>query len=131
MKRSTRILISASCFVGFLLTAAVAAAEETKVSLEGHLPTQVHVRNDSDFDPTDRYYDVDGQTEGQAATFFAPRVTLEIPGRARVVYALELGWNAWSRNNPGQPNQFGGSDAPGLMAQLYRIILRLTTRSPP
>ncbi len=117
MKRSTVITTFLSCLFVAFLASGPAMADETKVSLEGRLTTQLHLRNDSDFDPTDRYYDVDGQTEGQAATFFAPRVSIDVPGRARIVYGLELGWNAWSRNNPGQPNQFGGSDAAGLMAR--------------
>ena len=119
-----KILLASCLLASSMSTAAFADAKETQVNLEGRLTTQVHLRNDSDFDPTERYDDLDGQSEGQAATFFAPRLTLDIPGQSRIVYAAELGWNAWSRNNPGQPQQFGGSDAPGLLVRHKALYAR-------
>ena len=114
MKAQSFNLLFASCvLLSSTMAAAGEPAEGTQVTFDGQLTTQIHVRNDSDFDSTERYDDLDGQTEGQAATFFAPRLTIEIPGQSRIVYAAELGWNAWSRNNPGQPEQFGQSAAPG------------------
>jgi len=85
--------------------------------LTGNFLTQLHLRNDSDFDGSSRFDDLDGQTDGQVATFFAPRLTIAASGGVTVNYELELGWNAWGRNDPGQPNQFGPSTAPGLAAR--------------
>ena len=71
----------------------------------GHFVSVGHVRSDSDFDPSERYYDVDGQTEGQVATYFRPLLTVESDG-FELRYEAELGWNVWSRNTYGLNSQF-------------------------
>ncbi len=94
-----------------------------KVDVHGDFWTLGHIRSDSDFDPTERFYDPDGQTEGQVATLLKPELSLSVPSaRVRVVYEAELGWNAWSRNAAGAPNQFVASEQQGLSMrhrQLY------------
>jgi hypothetical protein len=59
-------------------------------------------QSDGDFDPAARYYDRDGQTVGQAATFFRPDFTVRPLDKLTLFYQVELGWNAWSRNNVDQ-----------------------------
>jgi len=90
------------------------SASASKTSLSGHIVTVGHYRNDSDFDRTERFDDLDGQSDAQIATFFAPRLTIEAGQGIDVVYELELGWNAWSRNDPGAPNQFLPAGDSGL-----------------
>lgn len=70
------------------------------VTLHGLFTTLGHYRSDSDFDRTARFYDRDGQSEGQVATFLRPSLQIEALGGLRVFYEVELGWNAWSRNAP-------------------------------
>jgi len=84
-------------------------------TFQGTFVTVGHVRSDSDFDPTPRFHDLDGQTEGQIATYFRPTLGVDT-GDLRLRYEAELGWNVWSRNNPGLPNQFfpGGDDGLAL-----------------
>ena len=94
---------------------------EKCVTLTGHFLTQMHLRNDTDFDPSERVDDLDGQSDGQVATFFVPTLRLNANAQTQIVYQLELGWNAWSRNDPGYPNQFVGGDSPGLMARHKQI----------
>ena len=74
-----------------------------------------HVYNDNDFDPTPRFYDPDGQTQGQIATFVSPTLRIDVASRFAFAWKMELGWNAWSRNNSGNPNQFAPSNQPGIM----------------
>ena len=95
------------------------AAEKNakSVSFGGSFLTLAHWRNDTDFDASERYDDLDGQTEGQIASFLAPYLTIRAQGGVTVHYQAELGWNTWSRNTTGQPNQYWGSDQPGLMAR--------------
>ena len=38
----------------------------------GHFATVGHIRSDSDFDPSERFYDLDGQTEGWSRPIFGP-----------------------------------------------------------
>ena len=78
------------------------AAAEPEVSLGGEMRSILLLRTDSDFDPSERWYDPDGQTEGQAATFLRADVGLELTGHVSAFYQAELGWNAWSRNDPDQ-----------------------------
>lgn len=111
-------MTSAVC-LALVLTAGTASAQSAKrpsstVSVTGDFLTLGHYRTDSDFDPSDRYYDKDGQTEGQVATFFSPGLTIRAGNSVTVYYRLEMGWNAWSRNDPGQPNQFLPSNQAGL-----------------
>ncbi len=71
----------------------------------GHFATVGHIRSDSDFDPSERFYDLDGQTEGQVATYFRPRLGVSAGG-FELTYEAELGWNVWSRNTHGLNNDF-------------------------
>ena len=73
--------------------------------LSGHFVSVAHVRNDSDFDASERYYDVDGQTEGQVATYFRPLLSVD-SGAFQLRYEAELGWNVWSRNTHGLNDAF-------------------------
>lgn len=70
------------------------------VALHGLFTTLGLYRSDSDFDPTGRTWDRDGQSEGQVATFLRPDLRLEALGGLTVFYQVELGWNAWSLNDP-------------------------------
>ena len=74
--------------------------------LDGVLSTTVYLRNDTDFDPSPRFDDLDGQHDGQIATYFNPRLTIDTGHNVRIYYQLELGWNAWGLNNPSQDQQF-------------------------
>jgi hypothetical protein len=76
--------------------------EDGGVSVEVHalFTTLGLYRSDSDFDPTARQYDRDGQSEGQIATFLRPDLSLHALGGLTLFYQVELGWNAWSRNDP-------------------------------
>jgi len=89
------------------------AADEPdkKVEVHGTFITAFLFQSDSDFDASAQYYDRDGQTVGQAATFFRPDLTLRPLDRLTLFYQVELGWNAWSRNNvdqwfPGENDAF-------------------------
>ncbi|MGC6419444.1 MAG: hypothetical protein ACON3Z_20135 [Bradymonadia bacterium] len=93
------------------------------VSLTADFSTLLHAWNDTDFDPTPRYFDVDGQTQGQVATFFTPTLRLRTNDRLELTYRLELGWNGWSRNDPGMPNQFLGGANDSLAARHKEIWL--------
>ena len=84
---------------------------------QGQFLTQMHLRNDNDFDPSERFDDLDGQSDGQIASFFSPIFTANAGDDVTVRYQLDLGWNAWSRNDPGQPNQFFSMRTPGLLAR--------------
>jgi len=91
--------------------------DEGPVTIHGKFSSLLHYRSDSDFDPSERYYDVDGQSEGQAATFFQPKLRIDAGEGVSLLYEIELGWNAWSRNDAGRPNQFLPSNQPGLEAR--------------
>ena len=106
--RYTSALIA--LFLTFAGPSAAKEAPQSKTTLSGQIVTVGHYRNDTDFDATERFDDVDGQTDAQIATFFAPHLRIEAGQGIEVHYELELGWNAWSRNNPGAPNQFLPSD---------------------
>lgn len=110
--RYTSALIA--LFLTFAGPSAAKEAPQSKTTLSGQIVTVGHYRNDTDFDATERFDDVDGQTDAQIATFFAPHLRIEAGQGIEVHYELELGWNAWSRNNPGAPNQFLPSDDAGL-----------------
>ena len=86
-------------------------------TFQGAFLTQMHLRNDNDFDPSKRFDDLDGQSDGQLASFFSPIFTARAGDDVTVRYQLDLGWNAWSRNDPGQPNQFFSMRTPGLLAR--------------
>ena len=86
-------------------------------TLKGNFLTQMHLRNDNDFDSSERFDDLDGQSDGQLASFFSPIFTARAGNDVMVRYQLDLGWNAWSRNDPGQPNQFFSMRTPGLLAR--------------
>ncbi|MAD60242.1 MAG: hypothetical protein CMH49_01845 [Myxococcales bacterium] len=74
--------------------------------LDGVLSTSLYLRNDTDFDPSPRFDDLDGQRDGQIATYFNPRLSIDTGHHVKVYYQLELGWNAWGLNNPSQDQQF-------------------------
>ena len=71
----------------------------------GHFVSVAHIRSDSDFDASERYYDLDGQTEGQVATYFRPLLSVD-SGAFKLRYEAELGWNVWSRNTSGLNDAF-------------------------
>jgi hypothetical protein len=119
-QRQPRALTAALAACGLLVAASVSAQDSaplpvdeaaTAFVFEGSFVTLGHVRSDSDFDPTPRFYDLDGQTEGQIATFFRPTIGVDA-GAFQLRYEAELGWNVWSRNSTAAPNQFfpGGDD---------------------
>ena len=88
---------------------------DVTLGLDVDFLTLGHVYNDSDFDASPRFLDSDGQTQGQIATFFKPTFHIDVKSRLKLAWQMELGWNAWSRNNADLPNQFMPSDQPGIM----------------
>ncbi|MFH1530216.1 MAG: hypothetical protein ABIK09_05705 [Pseudomonadota bacterium] len=91
--------------LSLLTTATPAGAADgpaENVEVHGTFITAFLFQTDSDFDSTARHYDRDGQTVGQAATFFRPDLTLRPLDHLTLFYQVELGWNAWSRNNVDQ-----------------------------
>jgi len=80
------------------------ALEDTEKSFEFHgtFISSFLFQSDSDFDLSARYYDREGQSVGQAATFFRPDLTLRPLDHLTLFYQVEMGWNAWSRNNMDQ-----------------------------
>ena len=86
------------------------SAKSTKtkeqIRLDGMLSTTLYLRNDTDFDPSPRFDDLDGQRDGQFATFFNPTLTIDTGKQVLIKYQMEIGWNAWGLNNPSQPQQF-------------------------
>ena len=98
-----------------------APKERTEFQLSGVLMNSAHLRNDTDFDRSLRVDDRDGQSDGQVATYFLPRLRVKAPGGVVAAYELELGWNSWSRNNAGNPNQFFPSRQEGLQLR-HRAI---------
>jgi len=104
-----------------MATPTLAEESSSRLKLNGNFMTMIHFRTDSDFDPSERHYDKDGQTEGQVASFFQPTFGIQASDNVRVVYKMELGWNAWSRNDPGQPNQFLPSNQAGLSVRHKEI----------
>lgn len=96
------LLAPLTTLAGPQVEAGVNPPSRLELDLGGDFISVGHFRTDNDFDATPRYYDPDGQTEGQVATWFAPALTLELPeDRVRIYYALELGWAAWSASDPG------------------------------
>ena len=63
-------------------------SQEEAVQLHGSFLSLSHFRTDSDFDPSERYFDLDGQSEGQAATFFQPRVLIDAGKGVRLLYEM-------------------------------------------
>lgn len=91
------------------------------IELTGELSTTLYLRNDTDFDPSPRFDDLDGQSDSQFATFFNPTLTVNTGRGVKVKYQLELGWNAWGLNNPSQPNQFMAMPGQPLQGR-HRLI---------
>ena len=85
-----------------------------RLCVGGRFTSIAHMRNDSDFDPTPRFFDPNGQTDGQAATFLRTHVRYETGSALHVSYEMEVGWNAWSRHDPGLPDAFLPGDEGGL-----------------
>ena len=87
-----------------LLSSPAYAQDSVEKSFEFHgtFISSFLYQSDSDFDPSARYYDREGQSVGQAATFFRPDLTLRPMDHLTLFYQVELGWNAWSRNNVDQ-----------------------------
>ena len=85
-----------------------------RLCVGGRFTSIAHMRNDSDFDPTPRFFDPNGQTDGQAATFLRTHVRYETGAALHVSYEMEVGWNAWSRHDPGMPDAFLPGDEGGL-----------------
>ncbi|MDX9722421.1 MAG: hypothetical protein RBU37_16875 [Myxococcota bacterium] len=69
------------------------------LQLGGYFSTMGLLRSDADFDDSPRYYDEDGQSEGQFATFLRPHLRLQHDALS-LYYEAELGWNVWGMNNP-------------------------------
>ena len=97
-------------FLTILASAPAVAQEEAGGQAPPRVEFDVHglfatvglYRTDSDFDPTARPYQPDGQSEGQVATFFRPDLRINVGESLSFFYQVELGWNAWSRNDPDQ-----------------------------
>ena len=85
--------------------------------IDGRFQHLVHAWNDTDFDPTPRYFDVDGQTQGQVATFFTPTLRLQTNERLARHIDSSSGGMAGLRNDPGMPNQFLGGANDSLAAR--------------
>jgi len=85
-----------------------------RLCVGGRFTSIAHMRNDSDFDSTPRFFDPNGQTDGQAATFLRTHVRYETGSALHVSYEMEVGWNAWSRHDPGLPDAFLPGDEGGL-----------------
>ena len=98
-------------------TLATSRQSNERFQLSGRFLTLAHWRNDNDFDSTERFDDLDGQSEGQIATFLSPAVLFTPGGGVRVRYRAEIGWNTWSRNTPGQPNQYWQAAQEGLVVR--------------
>ena len=65
-------------------------ASKPKVSLSGTFLTLAHWRNDTDFDPSDRYDDL-GTDRGSSGIISVPQQSLCKQGGVRVHYQAELG----------------------------------------
>jgi hypothetical protein len=94
-------------FLGLLsllsvLLLAAPPAPAADLTAHGLFSTNVLFRTDSDFDHSAPVYDAKGQTVGQAATLFRPDFLWTPAQHLQVFYQVELGWNAWARNNPDQ-----------------------------
>ena len=98
-----------------------AEASPRTIELSGELSTTLYLRNDTDFDPSPRFDDLDGQSDGQFATFFNPTLTVHTGEGIIVKYQLEIGWNAWGLNNPSQANQFMAMPGEALQGR-HRLI---------
>jgi hypothetical protein len=87
-----------------------ADAEESgiNIKLAGELLNIWFWRNDSDFDATSPYYNAEGQSVSNVATFFKPQITFQPTDQITIFYEAELGMNYWSRHNPDQ--WFPGAD---------------------
>lgn len=79
-----------------------------RVEFTGTMQNVVLVRQDSDFDRTKPFYNVDGQSVGAVATIFDPAVQVNITRDLFVYYQAELGLNYWSKNNPDQQSAMAG-----------------------
>jgi hypothetical protein len=87
-----------------------APAEEAKAVEAPKKPVNLHFglvlqnffffMNDKDFDRTEPFYNVDGQTSGFFGTIFTPGFALDAADIVRIYYEAELGINVWSKNNP-------------------------------
>lgn len=86
--------------VSFLLieTSYSFAESHIKFSLNGYLQNIGLFKTDRDFDPTEPYYNPDGQTVGFLATFFDPKITVQFSEKVKMYYEIEIGTNVWSRN---------------------------------
>ncbi len=70
--------------------------------LHGEFSGWWYWRNDSDFESTIPAYGAEGQSVGQASTFFKPQLTFRTTEKIELFYEAELGLNVWSRNDPDQ-----------------------------
>lgn len=75
---------------------------EKYLQFNGVIQSVFVYRNDYDFDPTPRYYDVHGQSVGVLGTYFKPQLSLFPTDELRIFWEMELGLNLWSRHNPDQ-----------------------------
>jgi len=94
------------------------AEDAVKPHFAADFSTLGQYRNDSDFDVTERYYDVDGQSSGQVATYLRTQMGLETDagssGSLSLFHEMELGWNAWGTTDPGQPDALQQVSQPGM-----------------
>ena len=101
-----------------LPTVAQGANNNVQTSVGADFSTIGHYRTDSDFDPTERYYDTDGQSSGQLASFLRTRLGLEKLAEGNphlsLLHEMELGWNAWGGADPSQPDAFNEMASAGL-----------------
>jgi hypothetical protein len=78
-------------------------------------------RNDQDFDPSARYYDRDGQSQGQATTALRPTFHWQSDHSVKILYQPEMGWESWGAVNSSMPHPYGPNRLPGLSLRHRQI----------
>lgn len=78
------------------------SAQAGDFEAHGQFSTHAFFRSDADFSRAQPVYDGHGQAIGQAATRFMPDFSWRPVKNLELFYQVDMGWNAWSRNNPDQ-----------------------------
>ncbi|MCX7943952.1 MAG: hypothetical protein N2746_05525 [Deltaproteobacteria bacterium] len=86
----------------FMVRAALADDDthNKKVSLSAELLNMLALRNDTDFDRTEPFYNKYGQEMGFLGTFLKPMLTLHANDYIKLYWEAEIGLDLWSRSNP-------------------------------
>ena len=71
-------------------------------------------RNDQDFDPSQRYYDPDGQSQGQFVTALRPTFNWASGKSVSIFYEPEIGWESWGAVNSSMPHPYGPNRLNGI-----------------